>query len=485
MDLIPARDHDWAMKAGWRYRIAGVLGTLAITVGAIVLAYEPGIRTLLDLIPVVGGLPDESAVGMELLIEAAVAGIVVLATVVPLYKPRPRRILDTWMLSVRRVSIALLALATIGYFDYSYRLPRRTLLVVGVLLLVILPLYFVAIRRRPSEGDRTIIIGDNPQTMADILAAVDGDVLGYVSPPSPFIGDEIVEEATPQVADGGVATQLDELPSLGGLSRLDEVLVDYDVDTAVLAFDQTDRAEFFGALDTCYDHGVRAMVHRDHADAVLTSGSAGGDLVQIDLEPWDWQDHVFKRVFDVVFASVGLLVLSPMMLVIAIAITAEDGGPILYSQERTAAFGDTFTISKFRSMVPNAEDVSGAKLSDEDDGDVDPRVTRVGRVLRQTHLDEIPQLWAILVGDMSVVGPRPERPGLDEDMEMTAAEWRSRWFVKPGLTGLAQIRGATGFHPEEKLRYDVEYIRKQGFWFDLKIVIRQVWMVLTDLGSAV
>jgi lipopolysaccharide/colanic/teichoic acid biosynthesis glycosyltransferase len=137
---------------------------------------------------------------------------------------------------------------------------------------------------------------------------------------------------------------------------------------------------------------------------------------------------------------------------------------MLYSQERTAAFGDTFTVAKFRSMVPNAEEKSGAKLSEEDDGEVDPRVTRVGRVLRQTHLDEFPQLWSILLGDMSVVGPRPERPGLDQDMEMTAAEWRNRWFVKPGLTGLAQIHGATGFDPEEKLRYDVEYIRKQGFW---------------------
>ena len=465
------------MNGSWRYRIAGVLGTMAITVGAVVLAYEPSIRTLLDLIPVVGGLPDESAVGMELLIEAAVACVVVLATLVPLYKPRPRRILDTWMLSVRRVSIALLALATIGYFDYSYRLPRRTLLVVGVLLLVILPLYFVAIRRRPSEGDRTIIIGDNPQTMADILAAVDGDVLGYVSPPSPFISDEIVEEATPQVADGGVATQLDELPSLGGLSRLDEVLVDYDIDTAVLAFDQTDRAEFFGALDTCYDHGVRAMAHRDHADAVLTSGSAGGDLIEIDLEPWDWQDHVFKQVFDVVFAGVGLVLLSPVMLAIAFAIKADDGGPILYRQERTAAFGDTFTVYKFRSMR-----LTGERTEPTED-ERNPRITRVGGFLRRTHLDEIPQLIPILFGHMSVVGPRAAWTDEERHLESVTEDWRKRWFVKPGLTGLAQINDASSTDPEAKLRYDVEYIRKQSFWFDLKIVIRQIWQVLVDLAG--
>ena len=112
-------------------------------------------------------------------------------------------------------------------------------------------------------------------------------------------------------------------------------------------------------------------------------------------------------------------------------------------------------------------------------------MTRVGRVLRRTHLDEIPQLWSILVGDMSVVGPRPERPELDVDMERGADKWRSRWFVKPGLTGLAQINDATGHDPQEKLRYDVEYIRRQSFWFDMKIVIRQIWQVLGDVVATV
>jgi lipopolysaccharide/colanic/teichoic acid biosynthesis glycosyltransferase len=131
-------------------------------------------------------------------------------------------------------------------------------------------------------------------------------------------------------------------------------------------------------------------------------------------------------------------------------------------------------------MVTGAEAETGVKLSDEDRGDVDPRVTRVGRILRATHLDEIPQLWSILVGDMSVVGPRPERPELDDDIEMSVGEWRRRWFVRPGLTGLAQINGATGHQPAEKLRYDIEYIRQQSFWFDLKVVIRQLWLVGVD-----
>jgi lipopolysaccharide/colanic/teichoic acid biosynthesis glycosyltransferase len=144
-------------------------------------------------------------------------------------------------------------------------------------------------------------------------------------------------------------------------------------------------------------------------------------------------------------------------------------------------FGETFAVYKFRSMVSNAESKTGPTISEEDRGGVDPRVTRVGRVLRQTHIDEIPQLWSILVGDMSVVGPRPERPALEEDIQIGLQNWRERWFVKPGLTGLAQINGVTGEEPEKKLRYDLEYIRIQSFWSDVKIVVRQLWMVFMDL----
>jgi len=127
-------------------------------------------------------------------------------------------------------------------------------------------------------------------------------------------------------------------------------------------------------------------------------------------------------------------------------------------------------------MVPDAESGTGATLSAGDNGGVDSRVTAVGRVLRQTHLDEIPQLWSVLVGDMSVVGPRPERPELDRDMEDGVGEWRSRW--------LAQIQNATGYDPEQKLRYDIEYIRRQSFWFDLKIVVRQIWLVFVDISDS-
>jgi lipopolysaccharide/colanic/teichoic acid biosynthesis glycosyltransferase len=383
----------------------------------------------------------------------------------------------------------MVGLAALGYFNYSYRLPRSTLMLTTVTLFVLLPLFTVAIRRNPSSRSRAIIVGDDPEAMAAILEATDLPVIGYVSPPTSYATDDRVGIDSTPATDGGavgtVESELDELDCLGGLSRLEEVLIEYDVDTALLAFVETDRAEFFGTLDTCNEHGVSAMVHRDHADHVLTRDELGGDLVEIDLEPWDWQDYVLKRLFDGAFAATGLVVLSPVMLAIAVAIKLDSPGPVLYSQERTAAFGETFDVYKFRSMVPDAEAETGPKLSEEDKGGTDWRVTSVGAFLRRTHLDEIPQLWSILIGDMSVVGPRPERPELDADIERGVGEWPRRWFVKPGLTGLAQIRGATGHDPREKLRYDVQYIRKRSFWFDLKVVIRQIWLVGEDVVETV
>jgi lipopolysaccharide/colanic/teichoic acid biosynthesis glycosyltransferase len=469
------------MAGRWRYRVASVLGTALLTLVAVSVANLPVVQETFSLVPYFGRPAPAVLPNGELTFATGTTLVVVLAAMWPVFKPRPRRILDTILLTQKRVLLAMIALAALGYFNYTYRLPRPTVMLTTAVLLLILPALTVSVRRRPTSPSRAVIVGDDPDARAAILEAVEVPVIGYVSPPSSYATDEGSRVEAPGVADGGtVETRMDDLSNLGGLSRLDEVFVDYDVDTALLAYAETDREEFFGTLAKCYEHGVTAKVHRDHADSVLTEGIAGGDVVEIDLEPWDWQDHVVKRVFDVAFSLSALVVLSPLILIIGAVVKLDSPGPVLYAQERTAEFGDTFTVYKFRSMVPDAEDGTGVTLSEEDRGGVDPRVTRVGRILRKTHLDEIPQLWSILVGDMSVVGPRPERPELDRDIEDVVGEWRRRWFVRPGLTGLAQINGATGHEPEEKLRYDIEYIRRQSFWFDLKIVVRQIWGVGID-----
>jgi len=465
------------MTAGWRYRAASLLGVASITVLAVAVANHPLVQEWYQLLPVVGHLPTESTVGMEFTMEAGVTTLVVVASLLPLYKPRPRRILDVTVLAGKRVIVALFALATLGYFDYTYQLPRSTMILAGGILMVTIPAYFVVIRRAPGSSDRTILVGDDPARMETILEDLDESVIGYVCPPNEIERRKPTAEAI-SMADGGAQTaseRLDDLQFLGGLSRLDDVLIDHDVDTAVLVFRHPDRGEFFGALDTCYEFGVTAKVHRNHADAVLTDSVGGGQLLEIDLEPWDWQDYAIKRFYDVVFALVGLLVSAPLMILIAVAIKLDSPGPVLYEQDRTAEFGGTFTVYKFRTMIPEGESAQPI-----DDGDND-RITRVGSILRRTHLDELPQLVLILFGRMSVVGPRATWTDEEAMLEEETAMWRKRWFVKPGLTGLAQINEADSTMPQEKIRYDLEYIRRQSFWFDQKIVLRQIWNVVLDL----
>lgn len=480
------------MQTGQRYRAVSVAGVAVMTAIAVRVGSARSVQSLAARLPVVGRLPVDPA-GSEFAFQTATTLAVVLVAFLPLYVPRPRRSLDTAALVGQRVLLSTVALAAIGYFDYTYRLPRLTLVLASLLLLVLAPAWFLSLRRSTDgDAERVVVVGDDPHAIEATVRATETSVLGYVSSPGPApspLGGELlpdggVHEGAPGGTDGSAvvpgAPPLEGITCLGGLSRLAEVFVEYDVDAAVLAFAWPDRAEFFGTLETCHASGVVAKIHRDHADAVLTSGPAAGPLVDIDLEPWSPFDRLLKRAFDVAFAASVLVALCPVMLAVALAVRLEDGGPVLYGHERTAAFGGTFRVRKFRSMAVDAES-RGVRLSEEDAGGVDPRVTRVGRVIRRTHLDELPQLWSVLRGEMSVVGPRPERPELDTDMERAAPDWRRRWFVRPGLTGLAQVRGVTAFAPLEKLRYDVEYIRRQSLGFDLRILIRQLWGVAEDV----
>jgi len=471
------------MIRGWWYRIVSATGAATVTMIAVVLANQRLLQEpLTTYVPFLWRLDPIVLSGPELQLATITTVLIVVGSLIPLFKPRPWRVLDVVGFTQKRIVVAGMAIATLGYFNYSFRLPRPTVALLIGILLIGMPLWFVAIRTQASESStRALVVGDDHSQIKRILDETDIPVIGYLCPASTYpaaSADHPESTPKPVLADGG--SQPTGLERLGGLSKVESVFVEEDIDTAILAFRTADRGEFFGTLDLCYKHGVNAKVHREYADDVLTSSGDVETLAGVDVEPWDPQDYVFKRLFDVAFAGFGLLVLAPLVVVIAIAIKLDSRGPVFYTQARTAAYGDTFDVYKFRSMITDAEAETGAKISEEDAGGVDPRVTRVGYVLRKTHMDEIPQLWSILKGDMSVVGPRPERPEIDSDIQMAGTDWSKRWFIKPGLTGVAQINGATGHEPEQKLRYDIKYIREQSFWGDIQIVIRQIWMVVED-----
>jgi len=263
------------MAARWRYRVTSVAGTAVLAAVAVWIANLTAVQEAFSLVPYFGRPAPAVLSNGELSGAISTTLAVSLAAMWPVFKPRPRRILDTILLAQKRVLLAIVGLAALGYYNYSFRLPRSTLMITTAVLLVVLPAWMVSIRRRPSARSRAVIVGDDPEAVAAILDSTDVPILGYVSPPSSYATDEHYEMGAPEMTDGGAAvSRLDELPNLGGLSRLDEVFIDHDVDTALLAFTGIDREDFLGTLAECYEHGVTAQVHRDHADSVLTGGSA-------------------------------------------------------------------------------------------------------------------------------------------------------------------------------------------------------------------
>ena len=463
------------MLTGWRYRATSVLGVLSIAVSAVFVANLPVSQHFLTTyVPLVNRLDPIVLTGEGLVQALLISALIVLALFTRLYRPEPRRILDVVLAVQKRVIFAVCAIATLGFFKWSHQLPRQTVIMTTMVLGVALPLFFVAITQSPARrAERPIVVGDDPAGLERVVDAYDGPILGYVAPPTPYRVPG--EEANEGVTDGGRADF--EHGYVGGLSRLDDAIREHNVDSAILAFERADRAEFFGTLHTCHEHGIDVKTHVDHADSLLVDAVGDdGPIVDVDVDPWDVQDRLVKRLFDLVFAGAALLVLAPVILVIAAAIRIEGHGPVFFSQRRTYRFGDTFTVYKFRTLKPEPEGEVGTAFDDD-------RRTPLGDFLRTTHLDEMPQLWSILVGDMSVVGPRPAQTDLETEFEVEASTWKRRWFVKPGLTGLAQINDATSQEPAEKIDYDVEYIRRQSFTFDVKIVVRQLWQVVRDVRS--
>lgn len=188
----------------------------------------------------------------------------------------------------------------------------------------------------------------------------------------------------------------------------------------------------------------------------------------------------FKRFFDIIISLISLIILSPVFLIVAVAIKCDDGGPVFYDQIRIGKNGKKFKMYKFRSMHVNAEDeVENLKEHNEVDGAMfkiknDPRVTRVGKFIRKTSIDEFPQLLNVLLGEMSVVGPRPPLPR--EVVDYTNYD-KQRLFVKPGCTGLWQVtaRNSVGF--QEMVNIDLRYIQRRSIWLDLKIMFKTIKII--------
>lgn len=274
-------------------------------------------------------------------------------------------------------------------------------------------------------------------------------------------------EASPQRNDG------DYLGTIAG--RIDE-LAAMDVTDVVVGAQACADEQVMRWMVPCLQAGCRVT-----NEATFYEKAAGQILVDRITPDWflfsDLKVHCeklasIKRVFDLVTAGAGLALCAPLWPLIALAIKLGDGGPVFYSQDRVGQNGSVFRLYKFRTMRINAETNGSVWASPND-----PRVTRVGRLLRKSRLDELPQLYNILVGDMSLVGPRPERPDIVERLVAQVPFYAERHLVKPGLTGWAQISYRYGSSVEDarrKLQFDLYYLKHMSFEMDVVILFRTV-----------
>ena len=187
---------------------------------------------------------------------------------------------------------------------------------------------------------------------------------------------------------------------------------------------------------------------------------------------------ILSRILDILLSLLGLTIGIPLIIIFGVLVKLEDGGPIIYKQERLGKDGKIFNLYKIRSMRIDAEKF-GVQWAQNND----PRVLKVGKFIRKTRIDEIPQLFNILKGDMSIVGPRPERPMFTMQFNEEIDGFVNRLSVKPGLTGLAQVNGGYEMTPKEKLEWDVKYIKNRSNMLDIEIILKTIKIILTGCGA--
>jgi len=254
-----------------------------------------------------------------------------------------------------------------------------------------------------------------------------------------------------------------------GIDNIIDLLVDYDgiVISDVSAEQRNDLLKY------CYMHEIETYITPKISDVIISGGEGihqfDTPIVLINTTGLTPEQRIVKRFFDVVLCVIAAVVLSPLMLIIAAAIKLEDHGPVFYKQARVTRDGKVFDILKFRSMVEDAEQ---RPATDDDD-----RITKVGHVIRATRVDELPQLFNIIKGEMSIVGPRPERIEHVQKYTEAIPEFEFRSKVKGGLTGFAQIYGKYNTSAYDKLKLDLMYIENYSFLLDLKLILMTIRIV--------
>ena len=280
---------------------------------------------------------------------------------------------------------------------------------------------------------------------------------------------------------------LGKVPVLGAHSDLERVAWEQHVSEIVLAISNNVSPELLPILMSCHERGLSVtpmpLLYERLTGKVAVQHIGTQWYVALPLQkhPADTAMRFMKRIMDILGGLILSLMLLILLPIIALAIKLESPGPIFYPQQRLGRHGRVFRVFKLRSMTRDAEPEGIPQWATPDD----PRITRVGKWLRRTRLDEWPQAWNVLIGEMSLVGPRPERPEFVEQLQRAIPFYRTRLAAKPGLTGWAQVNAGYGGSMADtltKLQFDLYYLKHQSPWFDMFILVRTILVVLRLQG---
>ena len=352
--------------------------------------------------------------------------------------------------------------------------PRKVLVLFAALNFVFLVVWRFYVKAQIKRHSlRVIVVGERPESTDEIIHDIEN---------SPWMGMTIIglvfSHEQPQVnRHAGYSV-------LGTLNEVDSIISHYGVEEIILASEPTWKDRVLNSIsrmqaETAVKINILPSVYEMVIGKLRHINIHDTPLISVRRNPNEPFQRFVKRSFDLVFSALCLILLLPIFLIVGLMIRLTSRGPSFYLQDRVGYGGRNFRLIKFRTMVRDAERSGNEELARVND----PRVTAVGRVLRRFRIDEIPQLINVLKGDMSFVGPRPERPGFVTEFQKTVPGYSERLKIKPGITGLAQVRGFYHTSAESKLKYDLAYIYNYSFSLDFFLLLETVKVVLTRRGS--
>ena len=337
-------------------------------------------------------------------------------------------------------------------------------------------LVLVGLSRHVRPRERLLIVGtaaaavDLARELFERRTELGVEIVGFVDPDPSRVGTAVINP--------GIIGAVEDIPSIVQSKRVDRVVVSLADARGKLPMDRLLDMRLDGVA---FDH--LASLYEEYTGKIAVENLRPSWLIFSEGFHKGRLQAFGKRLVDLVVGGGLLVVSTPLMLLVALAVRLTSAGPVLYHQTRVGLNGRHFTVHKFRTMRQDAEAESGPVWAAKTG---DPRVTPIGHWLRRMRLDELPQLWNVLIGDMSLVGPRPERPEFVDGLTKQIPYYRQRHIIRPGLTGWAQVRytyGASVEDAQEKLQYDLFYIKNLTLWLDLYIIFQTAKTVILRRGA--